>query len=107
MKNAFIKIPVEVAYTAETDSECEQCFDEADRLGIPAEKHCSECFGEETHDKDYLVRNIYLPVNDIKEVIVINDKQIQLERYSEDKKILVELSEKEFDTKLREIAEVA
>jgi len=106
MRNAFIKLPIEVSYIAEVVDDCDSCADEAEKLGLAFDKFCPECSEKQTSESNVGVRTVYIPIDDIKEIIKISDTQLQLERFTDPLKVLVELSEEEFDKKLREVADL-
>lgn len=106
MRNAFIKLPIEVSYIAEVADDCDDCEEQAEKLGLTVDQVCPECAERKTTESHAGIRTVYIPIDDIKEIIKISDTQLQLERFTDPLKVLVELSEEEFDKKLREVADL-
>jgi len=103
---AYLKLPVDVFYTTENDSECEDCFARAENLGVSPEVMCPECYSDKDKEREFILRNVYIPLTDIKEIIIITDNQIQLQRHSDDSKLLVNISEKDLQKKLSKVANI-
>lgn len=102
--HAYLKLPIDVFYTADSDTECEDCFERAENLGVSPEAMCPDCYGDK--DKEFILRNVYIPLDDIKEIIIITDNQIQLQRHSDDSKLLVNISEEDLHKKLLKVANI-
>lgn len=105
MKPKFLKLPIEVSYKdSSIKSGCEEKLEKAYNLGISAEKYCPECLGES--EEEYHIKDVLIPIDDLKEVIYISEKEIQITRYSDMLNTPIKMSPKEFEEKLLQIAEI-